>query len=114
MRIDLKKTATGYFAIAFLLTCPLFSSETTAMPARNVATIPFIVGSAPVTTAQTRPVSLDKTPVLAKNSSKAEPAVTAAVVKEQKTDDKKAIGRCWKRLMNMAREIRHAHSNTTK
>ena len=114
MRTNLRKTATGYFTIAFLLTCPLVSSEITAMPARNTATMRFSDATAPIRHAQTRPVSLEKTPVLAKNSSKAEPAVTTAVVKEQKTDDKKAIGRCWKRLMNMAREIRHAHKNTTK
>lgn len=115
MRINLRKAATGYFAIALLLTYPLVSSETDAMPARNASTMSGIVAPAPVTRAQTRPALLDKSPVLARNSSaKAEPAVTTAAVKEQKTDDKKAIGRCWKRLMNMAREIRHAHTNTTK
>ena len=115
MRVDLIKTATGYVAIALLLTCSLVSSEIIAMPAWNASSSTLITAPAPVVHTQVRPASLEKVPVLAKNSpAKAEPAVTTAVVKEKKADDKKTIGRCWKRLMNMAREIRHAHTSTSK
>ncbi|WP_460940357.1 hypothetical protein [Spirosoma humi] len=115
MRVNLRKTATGYLAIASLLTCPLILSEISAMPVRDAFTTISPLTTAPLIDTQTRPVNYDKTPVLVRNSSaKPESAVATAVAKEKKAEDKKTIGRCWKRLMNMAREIRHAHTNTSK
>ncbi|WP_461071280.1 hypothetical protein [Spirosoma horti] len=115
MRINLRRTATGYFSIASLLICPLISSEVSAMPARDAFTTTSLLTKVPLIDTQTRPVNLDKTAVLVRNApAKPEPAVTTAVAKDKKVEDKKTIGRCWKRLMNMAREIRHAHTSTNK
>ncbi|WP_052731269.1 hypothetical protein [Spirosoma radiotolerans] len=114
MRINLRRTATGCFAIASLLTSPLISSEISAMPARDAFTITSST-KAPLIDTQARPVNLEKTPVLVKNTPvKPEPAGATSAAKEKKVEDKKTIGRCWKRLMNMAREIRNAHTNTSK
>ncbi len=41
-------------------------------------------------------------------------ATTTAPAKEQKKHDKRAIGRCWSRLMETFREINLAHRNRTK
>lgn len=57
-----------------------------------------------------------KNAVLARNTT-AKPDVTAVATtqpKEQKKHDKRAIGRCWSRLMETFREINLAHRNRTK
>jgi len=41
-------------------------------------------------------------------------AVATVPVKEQRKHDKRAIGRCWSRLMETFREINLAHRNRTK
>ena len=52
--------------------------------------------------------SLAKNTVLVRNTTpKTEPGVATAPA--QKNQEKKTISRCWKRLMNMAREVSHAH-----
>jgi hypothetical protein len=40
--------------------------------------------------------------------------VATVPVKEQRKHDKRAIGRCWSRLMETFREINLAHRNRTK
>ena len=55
-------------------------------------------------------IKKNENPTLARNTAKKpEPAATESTTKVQKVQDKKAIGRCWQRLMNVAREIKHAH-----
>jgi CxxC motif-containing protein len=52
-----------------------------------------------------------KSTVLVRNTSaKTGTTVSTAAAKTEKPAEKKTISRCWKRLMNMAREIRHAHT----
>jgi hypothetical protein len=101
------KKATGYVATASLVACPFVSSVTVAMPT---------LGSY-ITTATTNiePVKLTKTPVLARNTT-ASSDITPATAngKEQKQHDKKAMGRCWKRLMTMVREVAYAHHKNRK
>lgn len=98
----LMKKAAGYVAIASLVACPFLSSV-----AVTLQTQPVLAG---VSKAGADPVKKGETPALARNTaSKPETTSTESSPKEQKVQDKKAIGRCWKRLMNMARELRHAH-----
>lgn len=57
-----------------------------------------------------------KNAVLARNTTTKSDATatTAAPAKEQKKHDKRAISRCWSRLMETFREINLAHRNRTK
>jgi hypothetical protein len=57
-----------------------------------------------------------KSTLMARNSAvrSEAPATTAAPAKTQNTHDKKAVGRCWSRLMGMFREINLAHRTRTK
>ncbi len=57
-----------------------------------------------------------KSAVLARNTTAKADVTTVATVpaKEQKKHDKRAIGRCWSRLMETFREINLAHRNRTK
>ncbi|SOD88767.1 hypothetical protein [Spirosoma fluviale] len=83
------------------------------MPSRNAFTAASINANAPLIDTQARPAKLEKDAVLVRNvPNKAEPVAPATAPK--KTEEKKTISRCWKRLMNMAREIRHAHTNSKK
>ncbi|WP_420146509.1 hypothetical protein [Spirosoma sp.] len=52
--------------------------------------------------------AFSKNPVVARNTT-AKPEVATIPPADQKDQDKKTIGRCWKRLMNMVREVSHAH-----
>lgn len=94
----MKKVA-GYVATASLVACPFVTSVTVAMPSQ----VAFITTS----TSSKEPLKADSNPVLARNTTaKPETPATTAPAKEQ---DKKTIGRCWKRLMTMVREVSHAH-----
>jgi len=106
---------TAFVAIASLAACPFVSTVTCAMPLQGTPS------SASKTPAESdfrdRPESdkLTRNTTLARNTTtKTETIPGTGSVKEQKTDDKKTIGRCWKRLMNMAREINHAHQSKSK
>ncbi|GAB3555489.1 hypothetical protein [Spirosoma fluminis] len=57
---------------------------------------------------------LTRNPTLARNSTKVEATAKPEAAKPAVEQDKKAIGRCWKRLMNMVREVNHAHRNRSK
>ena len=104
MRTLLMKKAAGYIATASLVASPFLSSAATTAPAQTVFTT--------IHTTSTRPVRQNEDPALARNTSvKTDISAVKSTTKEQKVEDKKAIGRCWKRLMNMAREIRQAHRN---
>ncbi|QMW01644.1 hypothetical protein [Spirosoma foliorum] len=99
MRTILMKKAAGYVATASLVACPFVASVTVAMPSQAAFTTTSIFSKEPVKTTND--------PVLARNTTaKPETPATTAPAKEQ---DKKTIGRCWKRLMTMVREVSHAH-----
>ncbi|GAB2528652.1 hypothetical protein [Spirosoma aerophilum] len=115
MRTNLIKYKTGYLAITVLMACSLTSLETSAMASRYAYTIESPSGKSTVIDTQARPVNAEKTAVLVRNSpTKPEPTAATTASKAKNVEEKKTISRCWKRLMNMAREIRHAHSKTTK
>ena len=98
----MKKAVACLVVTASLTSCPMLSSIAIQLPTQSV-----------VKTAQSvEPVKQNENPTLARNTAKkTEPAATESPAKEQKAQDKKAIGRCWKRLMNMVREVRHAQTN---
>lgn len=100
MRTLLMKKAAGYLATASLVACPFVSSVTTAMPSQTALT----------TTVSSLLISnkLVGNPVLVRSATEKPEAPTTT--SPAKVQDKKTIGRCWKRLMNMAREVTHAHS----
>ncbi|GAB3573200.1 hypothetical protein GCM10027578_33890 [Spirosoma luteolum] len=56
----------------------------------------------------------NKSALLARNTPAKSEATTAAPAAAAKTHDKKAIGRCWSRIMTMVREINLAHRNRSK
>jgi hypothetical protein len=106
--------AMGYLVPSLLTTGLFVSSATMAMPLQN--TVPTASRSSQEVTVQSKTASgsLTKSPALARNTTaKPEPVVTATST-TPKTQDKKTIGRCWKRLMNMVREINHAHTSKSK
>ena len=107
MRTLLMKKAAGYVATASLVACPFISSVTVAMPTQS--------GYTTTATTNVESVKLTKTSVLARNTV-ANPEVTPTTAngKEPKQQDKKAIGRCWKRLMTMVREVSYAHHKNRK
>lgn len=64
--------------------------------------------SAPKETVESRPAA--KPVVLARNTNpKAAPVGTTTATKPLTLEEKKAVSRCWKRLMGMVREVNHAH-----
>lgn len=113
MKTTLTKTAAGYLTVLSLITSPFVSLQTDAMPSQNAFTSSSVRTAGPVIDTQARPVKPEKDAVLVRNTtSKTDPVTPATTAK--KTEDKKTISRCWKRLMNMAREVRHAHSSAKK
>ncbi len=115
MRTILIKTTTGYLAIAALVACPFVSSETSAMSSRDAFTITSTLAKGPTVRTQVHPLNVDKNPGVARISPvKTEAVATTTAPKEKKIEEKKTISRCWKRLMNMAREIRYAHRKSSK
>jgi hypothetical protein len=99
MRTLLMKKAASYLATASLVACPFVSSVTAAMPSQ----LAFMTTSSSAIRAD-KPVG---NPVLVRSASDKPDAPTTT--SSAKVQDKKAISRCWKRLMNMAREVTHAH-----
>ncbi len=98
----MKKVA-GYVATASLVVCPFVSSVTVATPMQSGTHLTTLTPASPS-------VHLAKNPVLARNTTApADPNPALATAKVQK-QDKKAMSRCWKRLMNMVREVHHAHA----
>ncbi|MVM40535.1 hypothetical protein GO730_27505 [Spirosoma sp. HMF3257] len=102
MRTLLMKKVAGYLATASLVACPFVSSVTAAMPSQTT-----FIAPATSTSPTKSEAKLTGDPVLVRNTTaKSEAPATTSPAKVQ---DKKTIGRCWKRLMNMAREVTHAH-----
>lgn len=110
MKTPLTPNLATYLVAAFLVACPLTLS---------VASTQITVSAAN----QQVPVKKKEAPVLVRNTSikTGEPTVKAgksdavlAPANEKKVQDKKTIGRYWQRLMNMVREVNHAHRNKRK
>lgn len=61
-------------------------------------------------TAKTEAVKLNKPVVMAKHTgAKAGSSASTSGAKPLTVEEKKAVSRCWKRLMGMVREVNHAH-----
>ena len=98
----MKKAVACLVVTASLISYPLLSSVAIEIPTQSV-----------IKTAQlTEPIKQSENPTLARNTAKkTESSSPQSPAKEQKAQDKKTIGRCWKRLMNMVREVRHAQTS---
>ncbi|UFH54964.1 hypothetical protein [Spirosoma sp. KNUC1025] len=105
----LRLTKTMSYLAPSILTTSLFVSTTIAMPTQG--SLPAASKTDKITAVQikTEANSSSKTSVLARNTTTKTEAVATTVAPAKKTQDKKTISRCWKRLMNMAREVSHAH-----
>ena len=100
----MKKTV-GFMATVSLVACPLLSSAAVVAPAQSSPKMPSPVAS----------TKQGENPILARNTTKKTDApAPEAPAKIQKVQNKETISRCWKRLMNMAREVRHAHHKKNK
>lgn len=103
MRTRLMKQTTGGLVAVALVSCPYIVSVTVAGPLQTTLT----------TTASTRletNKSGSNSPAFARHTtSKGTETPVASPPKVAKKEDKKAIGRCWNRLMAMVREARQAH-----
>jgi hypothetical protein len=115
MKLTLMKSATGVRAIALLMALPPAVLAANVMPSQgapNTAPRPANEAVKPTKSESAR------TTVLVRNTAATPERKTAthtsekpvAVAKEQKKKhDKNTISRCWKRLMDMAREANMAH-----
>lgn len=112
MRTYLISNVAAYSAILTLSTLALLPAPAYPRPTQGGVVVSTDVGTRTKSDAE----KAVKAPVLARNtinkSENAPPTPTAETV--QKTQDKKTISRCWKRLMNMARELNHAHKTKNK
>ncbi|WP_461115601.1 hypothetical protein [Spirosoma jeollabukense] len=106
--------AMGFLAPSLLATGLFVSSATTAMPLQNTVPTASKSGQEVSVPSKTAAGSLAKNPALARNTTAKPEPVVVATSATPKTQDKKTISRCWKRLMNMVREINHAHTSKTK
>ena len=109
MRKSLLPTQAGILTVALLIACPLLNSPTDAMSVRQA-----VLKNPTTADHGTRQASQTKTAVLVRNTNhesatKPEKVESASAAKSQRPDDKKTVGRCWKRLMSNLREIRNAH-----
>ena len=106
MRTILMKKAAGYLVTASLAACPFVVSASAALPSQ----------AALITTSTSRaePPKLANNLVMARNTTgKTEFAPSTTTAKPQQTQDKKAISRCWQRLMTMVREV-HGKTKISK
>ena len=99
--------AVNYVAPSLIVSCLLVSSLTMGTPAQTVPASPTRSVSATQPYKQTGNTGNNQ--VLVRNTTDRTEPVTAPVA-AQKTQDKKAMGRCWKRLMQMIRDVNHAQS----
>ena len=104
MKIRLMTKVTGCLVAVALVTCLFNVSVTVASPLQTAQSA--------TTSVRTETKLVSNTPTFARHSSyKAIETPVAPSTKDAKKHDKKAIGRCWNRLMVMVREARQAHRN---
>lgn len=103
MRTLLTKKAVACIVVtASLVSYPILSSVAIKMPAQSVVKA----------TQSVETIRQSDNPVLARNTAKK--TESTATKSPAKVQDKKNIGRCWKRLMDMVREVRHTQTNKKK
>lgn len=97
--------AMHYVTPSLIVSYLLVSSLTMGTPSQTTPAAP--AKSVSITLPYTKTANITTNPVFVRNTpTKIEP--TTAPVTTQKTQDKKAISRCWQRLMHMIREVNHA------
>lgn len=107
MKTPLTNKTAAYIVAALLAACPLTFSTASSKTAFSA-------------THQQLPAKKSEYPVLVRNTSNKESETAAktdapvAPANDKKVQDKKTISRCWQRLMNMVREVNHAHRNKQK
>ncbi|WP_080236708.1 hypothetical protein [Spirosoma rigui] len=107
MRTEMRKNGLGWLLLGTCLLCVAGSPASAAGPDQSVPKEKTSTYS-PTKSETDKPA---KSTVLVRNTSaKTGTTASTAAVKTEAPAEKKTISRCWKRLMNMAREIRHAHT----
>ena len=115
MRTLQTNSVVSYLTSSLLSIGLLVSSTTVAMPLQSTVLITPKPAKETVLNTKTETGGLKKSAVMVRNTTtKVEPAPTTTKSTVQKNQDKKAVSRCWKRLMTMVREIRHAQSTKSK
>ena len=101
----------SYLAPSLLISGLFVSSITLAMPLQSAVLTASKPANETILNTKVETGTLKKNAVLARNTTaKSEPAPTSTKTTATKNQDTKTVSRCWKRLMNMVREIRHAQS----
>lgn len=102
MRTEKRKNALGWLLVGACVVCTSWWPANAARPEQSV------LRNAPKETVESRPSA--KPVVLARNTnSKTASTGTTTATKPLTLEEKKAVSRCWKRLMGMVREVNHAH-----
>ncbi|WP_461100478.1 hypothetical protein [Spirosoma koreense] len=109
MRTFRSLDATRYLALSLVISC------------LSITTAPARPGQGKVQTTTAKPSAeviqpaRSSSPVLARNTAtKSDSPNTSSGTAVQKPEDKQTIGRCWKRLMTMVREVSHARRTEVK
>ncbi len=117
MKIFQNRKGVSYLA-CLLVSVGLFASSTAlALSTQRTLLTTARTTKDPVLPIKTETNSPTKNSVLVRNTTaKTEPGpkTTTTTAPAQKSEDKKTIGRCWQRLMNMVREANHVHRKSTK
>lgn len=102
MRTEKRKIAPGWLLAGACVLCTSWGPANAAKPEQSIPR------TAPKETVGSRPST--KPVVLARNTNaKTASAGTTTTTKPLTPEEKKAVSRCWKRLMGMVREVNHAH-----
>ena len=108
MRIEMKNSVQRWLLTG---TCVVFvwKSADAVMPEQSILKNALRQNTTSRSVSQSDPVKLNRPVVLARNvnSKNVSAATTATPVKSLTAEDKKAVSRCWKRLMSMVREVNH-------
>jgi hypothetical protein len=110
------RSVTAKWLAPALLTTGLFTITTTLSTAHPVQAV-LMATAKPTVESTSVDGSVTTRSVLVRNTTaKADPrtSTTTTTSTASKNTDKKTIGRCWSRLMNMVREVREAHHNKKK
>ncbi|WP_461053183.1 hypothetical protein [Spirosoma arcticum] len=100
MKIEIMKSASEWLLTGACVVC--WESTIAAQPEQKVQT------NTPKETTDSR--SATKPVVLAKNTNpKTGSVASTPPAKPLTVEEKRAVSRCWKRLMSMVREVNHAH-----
>ena len=102
------KSASGWLIIGACVVC--WESAMAAQPEQKAQPNPPKETTEARSAAKPEPAKVAKPVVLAKNTNpKAGSVASTPPAKPLTLEEKKAVSRCWKRLMSMVREVNHAH-----